>query len=132
MPILRSFALPPSPAQLHLSASTSPFFISFHASPDPTTGKPWCPDVVAALPHLTEVFSAPSAPEVAFVDVGQKPEWKDLTNVYRTRWNVNSVPTLVRFELIDGSMKEITRLVEGEILDRTKLEKLVSGESATR
>ncbi|KAL4784167.1 DUF953 domain protein [Aspergillus varians] len=126
MPILRDFILPKSASSLDLS-SISPFFISFHASPDPNTGKPWCPDVVAALPYLTEAFASADAPQVAFVDVGQRPEWKELSNVYRTKWNVHNVPTLVRFERIDTAVKEVGRLVEVEILDRKKLRSLVTG-----
>jgi thiol-disulfide isomerase/thioredoxin len=114
--------------------------------------KPWCPDVVAAIPHLEEVFSAPGSPDVAFVEVGQKPEyvlffsyssilspvsqvsrprmlsicrWRDLSNVYRTKWNVNNVPTLVRFENVNGTVNETGRLVEGDILDRKKLGEFV-------
>ncbi|KAL2822172.1 hypothetical protein BDW59DRAFT_149738 [Aspergillus cavernicola] len=131
MPVLTDFTLPTSPLTLALPATPNAvFFISFHASPDPTTGKPWCPDVVAALPHLNEVFSAAHKPQVAFVDVGLRPEWKDLSNVYRTKWNVSFVPTLARYERVDGEVKEVGRLVEGEILDRARLNKFVGGELA--
>ncbi|KAL4995338.1 hypothetical protein BDV10DRAFT_174944 [Aspergillus recurvatus] len=134
MPVTATYTLPSNPESLHLPVNsenaTSTFFISFHASVDPNTSKPWCPDVVAAIPHLNEVFSAPGSPDVAFVEVGQKPEWKDLSNVYRTRWNVNNVPTLVRFENVNGTVKETGRLVEGEILDRKKLGEFVFGSTA--
>ncbi|KAL4734931.1 hypothetical protein BDV11DRAFT_44270 [Aspergillus similis] len=128
MPVTKTFNLPSSPEFLPLPADSedaTTFFISFHASIDPNTGKPWCPDVVAAIPHLEEVFSAPGSPDVAFVEVGQKLEWRDLSNVYRTKWNVNNVPTLVRFENVNGTVKETGRLVEGEIIDRKKLGEFV-------
>ncbi|CBF78296.1 hypothetical protein AN8630.2 [Aspergillus nidulans FGSC A4] len=128
MPVTKAFNLPSSPELLPLPADSenaTTFFISFHASVDPNTGKPWCPDVVAAIPHLEEVFSAPGSPDVAFVEVGQKPEWRDLSNVYRTKWNVNNVPTLVRFENVNGTVNETGRLVEGDILDRKKLGEFV-------
>ncbi|KAL6231595.1 hypothetical protein BDW75DRAFT_219813 [Aspergillus navahoensis] len=134
MPVTTTFTLPNNPESLNLPVNsknaTSTFFISFHASADPNTGKPWCPDVIAAIPHLNEVFSAPGSPDVAFVEVGQKPEWKDLSNVYRTTWNVNNVPTLVRFENVNGTVKETGRLIEGEILDRRRLSELVFGSAA--
>ncbi|KAL4974636.1 hypothetical protein BDW66DRAFT_139296 [Aspergillus desertorum] len=134
MPVTTTFTLPSSPESLSLPVNsenaTSTFFISFHASVDQATGKPWCPDVVAAIPHLNEVFSAPGSPDVAFVEVGQKPEWRDLSNVYRTKWSVNNVPTLVRFENVAGTVKETGRLVEGEILDRKKLGDFVFGRAA--
>jgi len=59
------------------------------------------------------------------------PRWKDLSNVYRTKWNVNAVPSLVRYELVDGSVKETGRLVEAQILDRGRLNKFVGDRSAT-
>lgn len=53
--------------------------------------------------------------------------WRVQTNVYRTVWNVHNVPTLVRYENVGGEVKETGRLVEGEILDDTKLQKLIEG-----
>ncbi|KAL2812225.1 hypothetical protein BJX63DRAFT_397265 [Aspergillus granulosus] len=76
MPIIVDFTLPASAEALDLPTFSSggPFFISFHASVDPNTGKPWCPDVVAALPVVRETFEPEHAPNVAFVEVGQKAE----------------------------------------------------------
>ncbi|KAL3454243.1 hypothetical protein BJX65DRAFT_263049 [Aspergillus insuetus] len=131
MPIITDFPLPTSAATLNLpTPPNTPFFIAFLASVDPATGKPWCPDVVAALPVLHETFSAEHAPLVAFVEVGQKPEWKDLSNNFRTKWKLSAVPSLVRFETVDGEVKEVGRIVEGEILDRARLGKFISGREA--
>jgi hypothetical protein len=75
MPIITNFTLPPSQDALALPPdSNSAFFIAFLASRDPSTGQPWCPDVRASLPHLTAAFSKDTAPQVAFVDVGQRAE----------------------------------------------------------
>lgn len=75
MPIVTDYKLPNSAEDLDLPAdSKSPFFISFHASRDPNTGAPWCPDVRAALPALENAFSADTAVRVAFIEVGQRPE----------------------------------------------------------
>lgn len=76
MPILQQYSLPDSLDDLKVPEGTeSGFFIAFLASEDPATRKPWCPDVVAALPVLKKTFSAESTPVVAFVEVGQKPEY---------------------------------------------------------
>jgi hypothetical protein len=48
--------------------------------------------------------------------------WKDPKNIYRTQWNVNNVPALVRYQLINGEVSETARLIEAEILDKAKLE----------
>jgi hypothetical protein len=51
--------------------------------------------------------------------------WRDQKNVFRTTWNVNNVPALVKYERVDGVTKEVGRLIEGEILDGEKLAGLV-------
>ncbi|OKL55428.1 hypothetical protein UA08_09309 [Talaromyces atroroseus] len=128
MPISTNFKLPSSVNALDLPTETNAaVFIAFLASTDPTTGRPWCPDVVAALPHLRAAFSDSTGPEVAFVEVGLRPEWRDPSNIYRTKWNVNSVPTLARYERISGKPQEVARLVEGEILDLKRLDKFIRG-----
>ncbi|KAM0723077.1 hypothetical protein Q7P37_001277 [Cladosporium fusiforme] len=124
MPIIRNFAAPRSISQLEIPANSA-FFIAFLASKDPTTQRPWCPDVVAALPTLEATFQGGNAPTVAFVEVGQRPEWKDSKNVFRTNWNVNNVPALVRFEKAGDTVKEIGRLIEGEILDEERRQQLL-------
>jgi hypothetical protein len=52
--------------------------------------------------------------------------WKKDTCVFRTKWNVHNVPTLVRFEVVDEAVKETGRLIEDEILDGKMLQELVS------
>ncbi|KAL4939691.1 hypothetical protein BDV06DRAFT_224806 [Aspergillus oleicola] len=132
MPILTNFALPPSASDLFPASQTEniPFFLTFLASTDPATGKPWCPDVQAALPRLNEVFVAPGARSCGYVEVGQKEQWRDMANVHRKKWGISCVPTLVRYEVVDGEVREVGRLVEGEILDRGRLNGFVFRESA--
>ena len=75
MPILQSFTLPQTPADLPIPPSTNKtFFIAFLASKDPQTQKPWCSDVVAALPTLEATFTGAKKPQAAFVEVGQRLE----------------------------------------------------------
>jgi hypothetical protein len=74
MPILRDFTIPKALSDLAFPSGTNTFFIAFLASKDPQTNKPWCPDVVAALPTLESTFTGASKPQVAFVDVGQRSE----------------------------------------------------------
>ncbi|KFA50655.1 hypothetical protein S40293_04905 [Stachybotrys chartarum IBT 40293] len=127
MPIITDFTFPKSPEGFSLPQNT--FFIIFNASKDPATGQPWCPDVRAALPHLQTAFAAADSPQAAIVEVGQKPEWQDPKNAFRANWNINSVPTLVRYQSAGGQAKETGRLVEGEILDAQSLKAFVSQSS---
>lgn len=75
MPILHDFTVPKAVAELVFPSATDTFFIAFLASKDPQTNKPWCPDVVAAIPTLEATFTGAKKPNAAFVDVGQRPEY---------------------------------------------------------
>jgi hypothetical protein len=74
MPVLQPFTLPKTISDLAIPSSTNAFFVAFLASKDPQTKKPWCPDVVAALPTLESTFTGAKKPQAAFVEVGQRPE----------------------------------------------------------
>ncbi|KZM24145.1 uncharacterized protein EKO05_0010799 [Ascochyta rabiei] len=128
MPIQDHFQLPSSAQELPLPEddAAAALFLCFISSTDPATGQSWCPDVRAALPRLERAFGRDEAPKLAYVHVGQRPEWKDLGNVYRTKWHVKAVPQLVRYQRVDGEVKETGRLVEAEVVDENKLLGLVS------
>ncbi|KAJ5460195.1 uncharacterized protein N7458_001747 [Penicillium daleae] len=123
MPIIKNFTLPASARLLEVpDAPNAKLFLAFISGDDVITKQPWCPDVRAALPHIDAAFTAPDAPTVALVSVGEKPVWKDPKNIYRTQWNVNNVPALVRYQRINGEVSETARLIEAEILNKAKLE----------
>ncbi|RDW59161.1 hypothetical protein BP5796_12085 [Coleophoma crateriformis] len=127
MPIVTDFTIAASAKQLVLpDEPDARFFIAFLSSTDPTTLQSWCPDVRAALPHIHAAFSASNTPDLAIVEVGQRPEWRTPGNFVRVNWNVHNVPTLVRFQRVGGEIAETGRLVEDEILDKKKLKSLVT------
>ncbi|KAJ5782236.1 hypothetical protein N7457_004010 [Penicillium paradoxum] len=121
MPIVKNFTLPNSAKELALSPN-SKLFIAFISSTDPVTKQPWCPDVRDALPHINKAFAENDAPELAIIEVGQKPEWINLQNVYRTVWSTKNIPALVRYQQVNGKVTETGRLVEAEILDKQRLQ----------
>lgn len=66
--------------------------------------------------------------------LGKQNRWKNPHNIFRTQWNIHNVPVLVRYELVGENtatttkqVKEVGRLVEGEILDERRLQELVYG-----
>ncbi|KAJ5886414.1 uncharacterized protein N7473_009088 [Penicillium subrubescens] len=123
MPIIKNFTLPASAKLLEVpEGPKAKLFLAFISGDDAITKQPWCPDVRAALPHIDAAFTAPDAPTVAYVSVGEKLQWKDLKNIYRTQWKVNNVPALVRYQLVKGEVSETGRLIEAEILDKAKLQ----------
>lgn len=74
MPIIRDFVMPKTVATLGFPSAKSVLFMAFLASEDPHTKRPWCPDVVAALPTLEATFAGARKPVAVFVEVGQRPE----------------------------------------------------------
>jgi len=82
----------------------------------------WCPDCRDVEQVVLQAFDAPEKPKAMIHWVGQRAEWRDPKNEARLRWNVRSVPTILRIE----HGKETARLVEGEILDESKLGRLLA------
>lgn len=52
--------------------------------------------------------------------------WRDPKNRYRVYWSVNNVPTLVRYQRVNGVISETGRLVEGQILNKDGLRGFIS------
>jgi len=49
--------------------------------------------------------------------------------MFRTVWKVHNVPAVLRFEKSSEGIKEVGRLIEGEILDEERLTSLGSPSS---
>ncbi|KAI0931509.1 hypothetical protein AcW1_001102 [Taiwanofungus camphoratus] len=83
-------------------------FLIFYASRD-ETGKLWCPDCIAIDNLVNKAFGPADGPTGLIVYVGQRAEWKSMSNPFRKEpWTVESVPTIIRVR--DGA-----RLVDKEI-----------------
>ncbi|KAG5920046.1 hypothetical protein E4U42_006329 [Claviceps africana] len=118
MPIFKDYVLPASPGDVHVpSQADAKTFLIFISSDDPETRQPWCPDVRASWPHVVAAFEGQISPVLNVIKVGQRGEWKDPDNVYRKKWNVHGVPTLARFERVNGVVVETARLDESGIMD---------------
>ena len=107
------------------------------------------------MPTIKSTFEGHKKPEALIVEVGPRPEyvqlpaicvarqfiqmkrglikapffsrWKKADHIHRKQWNVHNVPTVVRFETVDGRVTETGRLVEDEILYNAKLTALLEG-----
>lgn len=88
-------------------------FVIFYASI--IDGQMWCPDCRVVEKLVRETFSD-RGPAALIVYVGDKPQWKNQSNVYRQEpWKIAGVPTIV--QLKDG--KEVGRLSDDvEILEK--------------
>ena len=49
-----------------------------------------------------------------------------MENGFRKRWDVKAVPQLVRYQRGDGGVREVGRLVEGEVVDEGRLRAFVN------
>ncbi|KAF3922510.1 hypothetical protein ABW21_db0204512 [Orbilia brochopaga] len=114
------------------SLGGQPLFVFFVASDDPATGQPWCPDVRAAIDPVHKAFeNDPNELNFMTIRVGVKEAWKIPTNVFRTVWGLQAIPTLARYSLVtvDGEkFPSVRMLVEAECLDQAKLGGLISAE----
>ncbi|XP_055586232.1 thioredoxin domain-containing protein 17-like [Uranotaenia lowii] len=65
-------------------------------------GVSWCSDCVEAAPFIEEAVdrSAPAGSHLVYVDVGDRPTWKDMNNPFRkhTETHLSVIPTLIRWK----------------------------------
>ncbi|KAG6286636.1 hypothetical protein E4U09_006644 [Claviceps aff. purpurea] len=123
MPISRSMTLPKSPKHVNVpNIPNGKTYIAFLSSTDPDTHQPWCPDVQVTWPHLTAAFDdSPRSPLLNIIEVGGRDEWRQPDNDYRVTWNINELPTVVRYERVNGEIVETMRLVKSGILTSSTL-----------
>ncbi|KAG4074582.1 hypothetical protein HA402_004453 [Bradysia odoriphaga] len=99
-----------------IKSDNKPINIYFTGSKD-DTGKSWCPDCVEALPFVEKALTS-SDPNTHFIycDVGDRPFWKDMKNVFRLdkKTHLSVIPTLIRW---DGPQRlEGEQLLNPELL----------------
>ncbi|KAI5713080.1 hypothetical protein M8J75_013607 [Diaphorina citri] len=67
-----------------------------------STGESWCPDCVKAEPfvqeYLTKNESKLKIGHLIIVDVGNREQWKDKNNSFRTVFNIQNIPTIIRWK----------------------------------
>ncbi|XP_035773804.1 thioredoxin domain-containing protein 17-like [Anopheles albimanus] len=65
-------------------------------------GQSWCGDCVEAAPFIESAVEkdAPSDSHFIYVDVGDRPTWKDMNNSFRKDANthLSVIPTLIRWK----------------------------------
>ncbi|XP_038105637.1 thioredoxin domain-containing protein 17-like [Culex quinquefasciatus] len=65
------------------------------------SGISWCSDCVDAAPFIAAALEkAPAESHFIYVDVGDRPTWKDMTNPFRkdTDTHLSVIPTLIRWK----------------------------------
>ncbi|KAI1848694.1 hypothetical protein JX265_005679 [Neoarthrinium moseri] len=98
-------------------------YIFFICDNDSSTGKPWCPDVRAAIPVVQKYFEK-RPEEILVVSVGQLPEWRKADNPFRTKWDLRAVPTFVKYtRTADGIGQK--QVVEDDVKNEGNLKALV-------
>jgi hypothetical protein len=75
MPILNDVQLSSPEDLVPLAGGDEPIYVILTSSNDVETGAPWCSDVRAALPFLTETFDKHDGPKAIYESVGPRPGW---------------------------------------------------------
>lgn len=89
---LREVEFPSDPKDLEGAREQ---FLIFYSSR--VNGQLWCPDCVAVDRTIQDTFRPQDGPSAVIVYVGQKPEWKTPSNIFRGEpWQVTSVPTVIK------------------------------------
>ncbi|KAG1754968.1 uncharacterized protein EDB91DRAFT_1096421 [Suillus paluster] len=103
---LREVEFPSDPKDLE---HTTEQFLIFYSSR--INGQLWCPDCVEVDRTIQDTFGPEHGPSAVIVYVGQKPEWKTPSNVFRGEpWQITSVPTVIK---VKGS--EVAGRLDSEI-----------------
>lgn len=67
-----------------------------------STGESWCPDCVKAEPsvdsYLHNNVSKIRIDHLIIADAGNREQWKDKSNSFRTVLNVQNLPTIIRWK----------------------------------
>ncbi|XP_052867019.1 thioredoxin domain-containing protein 17-like [Anopheles cruzii] len=65
-------------------------------------GQSWCGDCVEAAPSIEKAVEkdAPKDSHFIYVDVGDRPTWKDMNNAFRkdTNTRLSVIPTMIRWK----------------------------------
>ncbi|CAO1624440.1 unnamed protein product [Parajaminaea phylloscopi] len=131
-PTPRNIAMPISvyTGQLNeeaLKQLPSPVYLAFFSGPKADgSGQLWCPDCRESVPAIEQVFSSADGPAAHYVYAEYAP-WKNKTpgqmHEFRTRFDVQCVPTLIRFE----QGKEVARIADvPDCADVQKIKTLIA------
>lgn len=79
----------------------STYLVFFSGKKADGSGQLWCPDCRDALPAVEAGFNEPGSPQGYYVYADYAP-WKDKRpghlHTFRSKFNVQCVPTIARFE----------------------------------
>uniref|UniRef100_A0A8D9F087 Thioredoxin domain-containing protein 17 n=1 Tax=Cacopsylla melanoneura TaxID=428564 RepID=A0A8D9F087_9HEMI len=67
-----------------------------------STGESWCPDCVHAEPYV-QAYLRKNEPKLKInhliiTDAGNRDQWKDKSNSFRTVLNIQNLPTIIRWK----------------------------------
>ncbi|GAA6061894.1 hypothetical protein JCM10212_004712 [Sporobolomyces blumeae] len=112
------------------TSPSSPHFLVFLSSVDPSTGKMWCGDCRDVEQVVDKVV--PQGDQSQLVFVGERAEWKDSNSPWRQPpFNLSAIPTIVKVTAspaassLDSHIESAPRLVENEMKDEAKLKAFV-------
>lgn len=111
--------LPPSQAPFDalLASPPAPTFYVLFTGADGANGVSWCPDCVAAKPHITSVFASHPDAHLTTIPL-PRSEYSGVPSHWARKHpsvKLTGVPTLFKYEVRGGKAARVDALVEGDI-----------------
>ncbi|GAA5905551.1 uncharacterized protein JCM6883_005366 [Sporobolomyces salmoneus] len=109
------------------TSSSSPHYLIFVSSIDPSSGRMWCGDCRDTQQSIEKLVPDTQS---QLVFVGERQEWKSPDSPWRKApFNLSAIPTIIKVEQADSlqsSIESAPRLVEGDLRDESKFKSFVA------
>ncbi|GAA5994865.1 hypothetical protein JCM5350_001730 [Sporobolomyces pararoseus] len=112
------------------TSSSSPHYLVFLSSIDPSSGQMWCADCRDTQSTIEKLVPENQS---QLVFVGEKQEWKSPESPWRQApFNLKAIPTIIKVEQasskdsLQSSIETAPRLVEGDLRDEAKFKSFVA------
>ncbi|GAA5877870.1 hypothetical protein JCM16303_000267 [Sporobolomyces ruberrimus] len=111
------------------TSSSSPHYLVFLSSVDPSSGQMWCGDCRDTQSTIEQLVPDNQS---QLVFVGEKQEWKSPDSPWRKApFNLKAIPTIIKVEesskdSLQSSIESAPRLVEGDLRDESKFKQFVA------
>jgi len=96
-------------------------FLIFYSSV--IDGKLWCPDCRDIQEEVQKTFEASDGPSALIVYVGDKPDWKSPSNIFRGEpWRLSSIPTIIKLQNGVENGRLVEKAISGDLASFVRIQ----------